>query len=57
MTDTTVLVDRKAEDAKNAQKVLEVADSILESPLPIVQPNRKWVKGGPIFCIFTSLSF
>jgi hypothetical protein len=25
MTDTTVLVDRKAEDAKNAQKVLEVA--------------------------------
>ena len=45
MTDTTVLVDRKAEDAKNAQKVLEVADSIVEAPLPIVQPNRKWVKG------------
>jgi hypothetical protein len=44
-----VLVDRKAEDAKNAQKVLEVADSILESPLPIVQPNRKWVKGEPTF--------
>ncbi len=48
MTDTTVLVDRKAEDAKNAQKVLEVADSIVESPLPIVQPNRKWVKDGPV---------
>jgi hypothetical protein len=41
MTDTTVLVDRKAEDAKNAQKVLEVADSIVDSPLSIVQPNRK----------------
>jgi hypothetical protein len=54
MTDTTVLVDRKAEDAKNAQKVLEVADSIVESPLPIVQPNRKWVKGERI-CFFFSV--
>ena len=48
MTDTTVLVDRKAEDAKNAQKVLEVADMIVDSPMPIVQPNRKWVKDGPV---------
>ncbi len=48
MTDTTILVDRKAEDAKNAQKVLEVADSIVESPLSIVQPNRKWVRDGAV---------
>ena len=48
MTDTTVLVDRKADDAKNAQKVLEVADSILDAPSSIVQPNRKWVKDGPV---------
>jgi hypothetical protein len=40
-TDTTVLVDKKAEDAKNAQRVLEVADSIIEAPVSIVQPNRR----------------
>ncbi len=48
MTDTTVLVDRKADDAKSSQKVLEVADLILDSPVSIVQPNRKWVKDGPV---------
>ena len=71
MTDTTVLVDRKADDAKvrkkrrggkrfplftskstntvqSSQKVLEVADLIVEAPVAIVQPNRKWVKDGPV---------
>ena len=52
MTDTTILVDRKAEDAKNAQKVLEVADSIVEAPASIVQPNR--VRDGPVGLVVSS---
>lgn len=54
MTDTTILVDRKAEDAKNAQKVLEVADSIVEAPVSIVQPNRKWVRDGPVGLVISA---
>jgi hypothetical protein len=54
MTDTTVLVDRKAEDAKNAQKVLEIADSIVDSPVSIVQPNRKVFAGFSTFVFFFS---
>lgn len=51
MTDTTVLVDRKADDAKNAQKVMEVAESIQDTHVSLVQPNRRWVRDGPIYLV------
>lgn len=54
MTDTTVLVDRKADEAKNAQKVVECSDCIVEAPLAIVQPNRKWIRDGPLRLIVTT---